>query len=292
LVCFQHPDVRKEWYYQILQPNFNQPIIRHNQQHINRNRKISYWQYQLFRDLTGFTISPPAFGVFLPSKILSPSFWGFYHLTKTSHLFLTSRRRSKKISRSLFRLCRLSKSPLSRFGVSSASTIVYLPFGISSTFTTVSLPFWDFVDFHNCLSPLLGSRRLSQLSLSPFGVSPGSPNCYNLKGEESQIRNSHNKQKIRFLTIFKRCIVTNNQKKRKPDEQCEDITIVEMSYESMLILSIWVQTWSKLYNNQQLTNLPKYSSNTPHVEPTESREITKHETKKPQTRLQSNKTSK
>jgi len=200
LVCFQHPDVRKEWYYQILQPNFNQPIIRHNQQHINRNRKISYWQYHLFRDLTGFTISPPAFGVFLPSKILSPSFWGFYHLTKTSHLFLTSRRRSKK------------NQPFP-FQALPAFKITPFPFWGLLGFHNCLSPLWDFVDFHNCLSPLLGFRRLSQLSLSPFGVSPGSPNCYNLKGEESQIRNSHNKQKIRFLTIFKRCIVTNNQKK-------------------------------------------------------------------------------
>ena len=113
----------------------------------------------------------------------------YFYFQKYYHPLSDVSSPSKKICCSPFQALPASKSPLSRFGVSSASTIVYLPF-------------WDFVDFHNCLSPLLGSRRLSKLSLSPLGVSPGSPNCYNLKGEESQIRNSHNKQKNTVFNNF------------------------------------------------------------------------------------------
>ena len=49
------------------------------------------------------------------------------------------------------------------------------------------------------LDRISGSQRYRRLRVR---VSPGSPNCYNLKGEESQIRNSHNKHKNTVFNNF------------------------------------------------------------------------------------------
>jgi len=151
----------------------NQPIIRYNQQHINRNRKNqlltistvsgSHWLH----NLTASFWSTSTF------KLIITPLLGFYHLTEISHLFLTSRRRSKKNQPFPFSgFAGFQNRPFPVLGSPWLPQSSISPFGISSTFTTVSLPFWDFADFYIYLSPLLGSRRLSQLSLSPFGVSP------------------------------------------------------------------------------------------------------------------------
>ena len=76
-------------------------------------------------------------------KIIINPLLGFYHLTKTSHLFLTFRRRSKKNQPFPFSgFAGFQNHPFPVLGSPWLPQSSISPFGISSTFTTVSLPFW------------------------------------------------------------------------------------------------------------------------------------------------------